>query len=62
MKKIITCFRIKSGPYASRVRKLIVAFEKTLIKDSLEFVIFRGDNNSNLGFTLTTCKLNILMM
>lgn len=62
MNKIITCFRIKSGTYASRVRKLIVAFEKTLIKDSLEFVIFRGDNNSNLGFTLTICKFNILMM
>jgi UDP-N-acetylglucosamine 2-epimerase (non-hydrolysing) len=50
---------IKSGTHASQVAKLMVDFEKTLLKEQPEFVIVLGDNNSSLGFSLATSKLNI---
>ena len=50
---------IKSGTHATQVGKLMIEFEKVLIKESPEFVIVLGDNNSSLGFALATSKLNI---
>lgn len=50
---------IKSGTHASQVAKLMIEFEKTLFKVKPDFVIVLGDNNSSLGFTLATSKLNI---
>ncbi|MHA2181907.1 MAG: UDP-N-acetyl glucosamine 2-epimerase, partial [Promethearchaeota archaeon] len=50
---------IKSGTHASQVAKLMIEFEKTLIKEKPVFVIILGDNNSSLGFALSTSKLNI---
>ncbi|MHA1933438.1 MAG: non-hydrolyzing UDP-N-acetylglucosamine 2-epimerase [Promethearchaeota archaeon] len=50
---------IKSGTHASQVAKLMIEFEKTLIKEKPVFVIILGDNNSSLGFALATSKLNI---
>ncbi|TFF89497.1 MAG: UDP-N-acetylglucosamine 2-epimerase (non-hydrolyzing) [Promethearchaeota archaeon] len=50
---------IKSGSHAEQVGKLMIAFEKTLIKEKPEFVIILGDNNSSLGFALGTSKLNL---
>ncbi len=50
---------IKSGTHASQVAKLMIEFEKTLFKEKPVFVIILGDNNSSLGFTLATSKLNI---
>ncbi len=50
---------IKSGTHASQVAKLMIEFEKVLIKEVPEFVIVLGDNNSSLGFALATSKLNI---
>ncbi len=50
---------IKSGTHATQVAKLMIEFEKTLLKEKPNFVIVLGDNNSSLGFALTTSKLNI---
>jgi UDP-N-acetylglucosamine 2-epimerase (non-hydrolysing) len=50
---------IKSGTHASQVAKLMIEFEKILIKENPDFVIVLGDNNSSLGFALATSKLNI---
>ena len=50
---------IKSGTHASQVANLMIEFEKTLFKEKPVFVIILGDNNSSLGFTLATSKLNI---
>jgi len=50
---------IKSGTHATQVAKLMIEFEKVLIKEGPEFVIVLGDNNSSLGFALATSKLNI---
>ena len=50
---------VKSGTHATQVAKLMMEFEKTLLKEAPEFVIVLGDNNSSLGFSLTTSKLNI---
>jgi len=50
---------VKSGTHATQVAKLMIEFEKTLLKEGPEFVIVLGDNNSSLGFSLTTSKLNI---
>ncbi len=50
---------VKSGTHATQVAKLMIEFEKTLLKESPEFVIVLGDNNSSLGFSLSTSKLNI---
>ncbi|MHA2336202.1 MAG: non-hydrolyzing UDP-N-acetylglucosamine 2-epimerase [Candidatus Hodarchaeales archaeon] len=50
---------IKSGTHASQVAKLMIEFEKTLLKEEPSFVIVLGDNNSSLGFSLATSKLNI---
>ena len=49
----------KSGTHASQVAKLMTSFEKTLFKEKPNFVVVLGDNNSSLGFALTTSKLNI---
>ncbi|MFX1391345.1 MAG: non-hydrolyzing UDP-N-acetylglucosamine 2-epimerase [Promethearchaeota archaeon] len=50
---------IKSGTHASQVGKLMIEFEKTLIKEKPEIVLILGDNNSSLGFALATSKLNV---
>ncbi|MEE9379288.1 MAG: UDP-N-acetylglucosamine 2-epimerase (non-hydrolyzing) [Candidatus Lokiarchaeia archaeon] len=50
---------IKSGSHATQVGKLMIEFEKVLIKEKPEFVLVLGDNNSSLGFALATSKLNI---
>ena len=50
---------IKSGTHATQVGKLMIEFEKVLMKENPNFVIILGDNNSSLGFALTTSKLNI---
>ena len=50
---------IKSGTHASQVAKLMIEFEKVLIKEAPVFVVVLGDNNSSLGFALATSKLNI---
>jgi UDP-N-acetylglucosamine 2-epimerase (non-hydrolysing) len=50
---------IKSGTHATQVAKLMIEFEKTLLELDPDFVIVLGDNNSSLGFSLTTSKLNI---
>ena len=50
---------IKSGTHASQVAKLMIEFEKVLIKETPVFVVVLGDNNSSLGFALATSKLNI---
>jgi len=50
---------IKSGTHASQVAKLMIEFEKILIKEAPVFVVVLGDNNSSLGFSLATSKLNI---
>ncbi|MFX1419070.1 MAG: UDP-N-acetyl glucosamine 2-epimerase, partial [Promethearchaeota archaeon] len=50
---------IKSGTHASQVAKLMIEFEKTLFKEKPDFVVVLGDNNSSLGFSLATSKLNI---
>ncbi len=50
---------IKSGTHASQVAKLMIEFEKTLFEEKPEIVVVLGDNNSSLGFTLATSKLNI---
>jgi len=50
---------IKSGTHASQVAKLMIEFEKLLIKEAPIFVVVLGDNNSSLGFALATSKLNI---
>ncbi|MFW9772116.1 MAG: non-hydrolyzing UDP-N-acetylglucosamine 2-epimerase [Candidatus Thorarchaeota archaeon] len=50
---------IKSGTHSSQVGRLMIEFEKVLLKESPEFVIVLGDNNSSLGFALATSKLNI---
>jgi UDP-N-acetylglucosamine 2-epimerase (non-hydrolysing) len=50
---------IKSGSHASQVAKLMIEFEKVLVKESPQFVVVLGDNNSSLGFALATSKLNI---
>jgi len=50
---------IKSGTHASQVAKLMIEFEKILIKEAPVFVVVLGDNNSSLGFALATSKLNI---
>ena len=50
---------IKSGTHASQVAKLMIEFEKTLLNEKPDFVVVLGDNNSSLGFTLATSKLNI---
>ena len=50
---------IKSGTHASQVAKLMIEFEKTLVEVQPEFVVVLGDNNSSLGFSLATSKLNI---
>ncbi len=49
---------IKSGTHASQVAKLMIEFEKTLLNEKPDFVVVLGDNNSSLGFTLATSKLN----
>lgn len=53
---------IKSGSHATQVGKLMIEFEKTLLIEKPNFVIVVGDNNSSLGFTLATSKLNILLV
>ncbi len=53
---------IKSGTHASQVTKLIIEFEKVLLKERPEFVVVLGDNNSSLGFALATSKLNISLV
>jgi len=50
---------IKSGTHATQVAKLMIEFEKVLLKENPDFVIVLGDNNSSLGFALATSKLNI---
>lgn len=50
---------IKSGSHATQVAKLMIEFEKVLLKETPEFVVILGDNNSSLGFALATSKLNI---
>ncbi|MFX1355727.1 MAG: non-hydrolyzing UDP-N-acetylglucosamine 2-epimerase [Promethearchaeota archaeon] len=50
---------IKSGTHATQVAKLMIEFEKVLLKENPTFVIVLGDNNSSLGFALATSKLNI---
>ncbi len=50
---------IKSGTHATQVAKLMIEFEKVLIREHPEFVVVLGDNNSSLGFALATSKLNI---
>jgi len=50
---------IKSGTHATQVAKLMIEFERVLIQESPQFVIVLGDNNSSLGFALSTSKLNI---
>jgi UDP-N-acetylglucosamine 2-epimerase (non-hydrolysing) len=50
---------IKSGSHASQVAKLMIEFEKVLIKENPQFVVVLGDNNSSLGYALATSKLNI---
>jgi UDP-N-acetylglucosamine 2-epimerase (non-hydrolysing) len=50
---------VKSGSHASQVAKLMIEFEKVLIKEAPVFVVVLGDNNSSLGFALATSKLNI---
>jgi UDP-N-acetylglucosamine 2-epimerase (non-hydrolysing) len=50
---------IKSGSHATQVAKLMMEFEKILLNEKPEFVIVLGDNNSSLGFSLTTSKLNL---
>ena len=50
---------IKSGTHASQVAKLMIEFEKVLIREAPVFVVILGDNNSSLGFALATSKLNI---
>jgi len=50
---------VKSGTHASQVAKLMIEFEKVLIKEAPVFVVVLGDNNSSLGFALATSKLNI---
>ncbi|MBY9018356.1 MAG: UDP-N-acetylglucosamine 2-epimerase (non-hydrolyzing) [Candidatus Lokiarchaeota archaeon] len=50
---------IKSGTHASQVARLMIEFEKVLMKELPEFVIVLGDNNSSLGFALATAKMNI---
>lgn len=50
---------VKSGTHAAQVAKLMIEFEKTLLIESPDFVIVLGDNNSSLGFSLATSKLNI---
>ena len=49
---------VKSGTHATQVAKLIIEFEKTLVDLNPDFVIVLGDNNSSLGFSLATSKLN----
>ena len=53
---------IKSGSHAIQVAKLMIEFEKVLLKENPEFVIVLGDNNSSLGFALATSKLNISLV
>jgi UDP-N-acetylglucosamine 2-epimerase (non-hydrolysing) len=50
---------VKSGTHATQVAKLMIEFEKVLLKEDPELVIVLGDNNSSLGFSLTTSKLNV---
>jgi len=50
---------VKSGSHASQVAKLMIEFEKVLIREAPVFVVVLGDNNSSLGFALATSKLNI---
>jgi len=50
---------VKSGTHATQVAKLMIEFEKTLLKLNPDFVIVLGDNNSSLGFSLATSKLNV---
>lgn len=50
---------VKSGTHAVQVAKLMIEFEKTLQKLNPDFVIVLGDNNSSLGFSLATSKLNV---
>ncbi|NHJ20082.1 MAG: UDP-N-acetylglucosamine 2-epimerase (non-hydrolyzing) [Candidatus Lokiarchaeota archaeon] len=50
---------VKSGTHATQVAKLMIEFEKTLLENDPYFVIVLGDNNSSLGFSLATSKLNI---
>jgi UDP-N-acetylglucosamine 2-epimerase (non-hydrolysing) len=50
---------IRSGTHAEQVGSLMIEFEKILRNEEPEFVIVLGDNNSSMGFALTTSKLNI---
>lgn len=50
---------IKSGTHAAQVGRLMIEFEKVLLKENPDFVIVLGDNNSSLGFAIATSKLNI---
>jgi UDP-N-acetylglucosamine 2-epimerase (non-hydrolysing) len=50
---------VKSGTHAAQVAKLMIEFEKVLLEHNPNFVIVLGDNNSSLGFSLATSKLNI---
>ena len=50
---------IKSGTHASQVARLMIEFEKVLVKENPDFIIVLGDNNSSLGFAITASKLNI---
>ncbi|MBY9012575.1 MAG: UDP-N-acetylglucosamine 2-epimerase, partial [Candidatus Lokiarchaeota archaeon] len=50
---------VKSGTHATQVAKLMIEFEKVLLKEGPDFVIVLGDNNSSLGFSLATSKLNV---
>jgi UDP-N-acetylglucosamine 2-epimerase (non-hydrolysing) len=50
---------IRSGTHAEQVGKLMIEFEKVLMKENPQCVIILGDNNSSLGFALATSKLNI---
>ncbi|MBD3216229.1 MAG: UDP-N-acetylglucosamine 2-epimerase (non-hydrolyzing) [Candidatus Lokiarchaeota archaeon] len=50
---------IRSGTHAEQVGNLMIEFENVLRNEKPEFVIVLGDNNSSLGFALTTSKLNI---
>jgi len=53
---------VKSGTHAYQVGKLMIEFEKVLLKENPDFVIVLGDNNSSLGFALATSKLNISLV
>lgn len=50
---------IKSGTHAYQAGKLMIEFEKILLKENPNFIIVLGDNNSSLGFALASSKVNI---